>query len=142
MLTQREIDLIRNSWMVVALDAEDAGRYFYETLFQLAPEIQPLFHNNIEIQSRKLVETLATVVDLIDDLDRLAPIAGALARRHADYGVVANQYAVVGEALIRSLKAFGGDRMTPECVAAWTKAYGILQNVMINAAYGSSAKSA
>lgn len=136
MLSQKEIELIRKSWTVLVPEAYAAGELFYERLFTVAPKVEPLFRGSVTAQSRKLVETLATVVDLLDNLERLVPIAKSLAVRHVGYGVTADQYPLVGEVLIWTLKQRAGHLMDEETVAAWSKAYGVLQTVMTDAAYG------
>ncbi len=56
-----------------------------------------------------------------------------LGRRHHGYGVTADHYGPVGEALLWTLEQGLGEAFTPAVKAAWTKVYGVLAEVMQNA---------
>jgi nitric oxide dioxygenase len=79
------------------------------------------------------------VVGGLSDLDAVLPAAKALAVRHVAYGVAADHYAPVGEALIWTLQQGLGEAFTPETRDAWQAAYGALSGVMITEAYGQAA---
>ena len=70
------------------------------------------------------------------DLAQVLPAAGALAKRHVDYGVKPDQYAPVGAALLWTLEQGLGPKWVPETAAAWTKAFTTLSSFMIAVAYG------
>ncbi|MEM6680152.1 MAG: globin domain-containing protein, partial [Pseudomonadota bacterium] len=122
-LSAEQIAVIRATWAKVALVAPMASRLFYGRLFRLAPQTRALFHDDLAAQGRKLTATLGFVVDHLDRPDTLAPAACALAVRHLDYGVTADQYAPVGEALIWALKEILGPAFGPKESAAWLAAY-------------------
>ena len=43
-MTSKNIDLVKNSWaLVAALDMETVGGLFYNRLFEIAPEVKPMF---------------------------------------------------------------------------------------------------
>ena len=56
-----------------------------------------------------------------------------LGRRHAGYGVTAEQYQPVAEAFLWTLEYYLGDAFTPELKEAWVVAYTTLATVMIEA---------
>ena len=74
-------------------------------------------------QRRKLMATLAVVVNGLGDLPSVLPAASALAKRHVGYGARPEHYPVVGEALLWTLARGLGPQWTPEVAAAWTAAY-------------------
>jgi hemoglobin-like flavoprotein len=88
----------------------------------------------MEEQGRKLMATLATVVDAIDRLDTVVPAVQALGRQHKGYGVRPAQYDTVGSALLWTLRRALGADFTPAVEAAWTEAYTILATTMKDAA--------
>lgn len=135
-LTADEIAAIRGSWAKVAPVAPMASRLFYGRLFRLAPDTRALFAADMTAQGRKLMATLGFVVDHLDRPEVLAPAARALAIRHLDYHVTAEQYAPVGEALIWALKELLGPAFGAPEKAAWLAAYTALSGLMIEAAYG------
>jgi len=138
-MTPQQIDLVQSSFAKVAPIADAAAAIFYARLFEIAPRVKPLFHSDMAEQGRKLMTTLAVVVNGLRDLEAILPAARALAVRHAGYGVAAADYASVGEALLWTLEKGLGDGFTPEVAAAWTAAYGALSGVMIAAAYDEEA---
>jgi NAD(P)H-flavin reductase len=70
----------------------------------------------------------------VDDLDRLVPVLQQLGRDHRKYGVQAEHYPLVGEALLATLEHFLGERWDAALAAAWTEAYGVVAKVMSDAA--------
>jgi nitric oxide dioxygenase len=130
--------LIQDSFAKVAPISAQAAAMFYGRLFQIAPEVKPLFRGDMTEQGRKLMATLAVVVNGLANLDAILPAASALAKRHVAYGVEPGHYMPVGEALLWTLERGLGSDWTPELTAAWTAAYKILSQFMIGEAYGRS----
>jgi nitric oxide dioxygenase len=112
---------------------------FYGRLFEIAPEVKPMFRGDMKEQGRKLMATLAVVVNGLANLAAILPAASALAQRHVGYGVKPGHYAPVGEALLWTLETGLGPEWTPELAAAWTAAYTTLSQFMIGEAYGRAA---
>jgi hemoglobin-like flavoprotein len=138
-MTPQQIKLVQDSFAKVALISEQAAALFYGRLFEIAPEVKPLFGGDMKEQGRKLMATLAVVVNGLADLDAILPAASALAKRHVGYGVKPGHYAPVGEALLWTLERGLGTGWTRELAAAWTAAYTTLSQFMIGEAYGRSA---
>ena len=138
-MTPDQITLIQESFAKVAPISDAAAEIFYARLFEIAPEVKPYFKNDMTQQGAKLMSTLGVVVNGLRDLDRIVPVARQLAVKHVDYGVKAEDYQPVGAALIDTLGQGLQDDFTPELQEAWTQAYTTLSDVMIDAAYGSSA---
>lgn len=134
MMTSDQIELVQESFAHVLPSAAGAAHAFYERLFTLAPETRAMFRGDIDDQGRKLFITLAAVVDALDQLDRVVPVARALAIRHVGYGVEERHYAIVGAALIETLREALGARFDSATEAAWASAYAILSGVMMMAA--------
>ena len=130
-----DIERVQTSFARVAPDAEAVARDFYERLFRIAPNLRGLFRSDMQEQGVKLMLTLRAVVTGLNHLAALAPVAQDLARRHVGYGVLAEHYPVVGEALIGALRERLGAEFTPETEAAWGAAYWTLCGVMLPAAY-------
>jgi hemoglobin-like flavoprotein len=133
MLSQDTISKVQSSFSVVAMDAPTFTAAFYDHLFQLDPSLRPLFKGDLPEQGRKLAAMLATVVRGLHELPAIVPAAKALAARHATYGVQRVHYETVGRALLETLDAQLGERMTPEVRTAWSTTYGLLAQVMIDA---------
>jgi nitric oxide dioxygenase len=138
-MTPDQIDLVQSSFAKVVPIADVAAELFYGRLFEIAPEVKPLFKGDMREQGRKLMSTLGVVVAGLKNLEAVLPAAKALAVRHVGYGVAAADYEPVGEALIWTLNKGLGEGFTPATKEAWLAAYGALSGVMIAEAYGAEA---
>jgi nitric oxide dioxygenase len=139
-MTPEQVKLVQQSFAKVAPIADGAAEIFYDRLFEIAPQVRSLFHGDMAEQRRRLVATLAVVVNGLGDLPSVLPAASALAKRHVGYGVQPEHYAVVGEALLWTPARGLGEQWTPDTAAAWTAAYGTLSGYMISEAYPQAAE--
>jgi len=135
-MTPDHVKLVQQSFAKVAPISETAAVLFYDRLFEVAPKVKAMFPADMTEQHRKLMATLAVVVNGLGDLESVLPAASALAKRHVSYGATAEHYPVVGAALLWTLEKGLGDGWTPEVAEAWTAAYGTLSGFMISEAYG------
>ena len=133
-----QIKLVQESFAKVAPISERAAVIFYDRLFELAPQVRAMFPNDMTEQRKKLMATLAVVVNGLTNLEAVLPAASALAKRHVAYGARPAHYPVVGGALLWTLEKGLGEAWTPDVAAAWTAAYGVLSSYMISEAYGSA----
>jgi hemoglobin-like flavoprotein len=135
-MTPDQVTLVQQSFAKVAPISETAAVLFYDRLFEIAPSVVVLFPTDMKEQRKKLMATLAVVVNGLNNLDSVLPAASALAKRHITYGAKPEHYPIVGAALLWTLEKGLGDGWTPEVAAAWTTAYGTLSGYMISEAYG------
>jgi hemoglobin-like flavoprotein len=137
-MTPEQIKLVQDSFAKVAPISEKAAALFYGRLFEIAPQVRAMFPDDMTEQRKKLMATLAVVVNGLSSLESVLPAASALAKRHVAYGAKPAHYSVVGSALLWTLEQGLGDAWTPDVAAAWTAAYGTLSGYMISEAYGSA----
>jgi len=131
-----QVKLVQESFAKVAPISEQAAVIFYDRLFEVAPAVKAMFPVDMTEQRKKLMATLAVVVNGLSNLESILPAASALATRHVSYGAKPEHYPVVGGALLWTLEKGLGEAWTPEVAAAWTAAYGTLSTFMISEAYG------
>lgn len=129
-LTDRQIELVQQTFGQVAPIAEAAAELFYGRLFELDPSLRPLFKGDMTEQGRKLMQMLSVAVHNLDRLDTILPAVQALAARHVGYGVQLQHYATVGAALLWTLEQGLGQAFTPEVKAAWAAVYEVLTGAM------------
>jgi len=141
-MTPEDVKLVQSTFEKVRPISEAAARMFYGRLFEIEPEVKPLFKGDIAEQGRKLMATLAVVVGSLHSLPTILPAVSTLAKKHVEYGVKPKHYAAVGAALLWTLERGLGTGWTPDVAAAWTGAYTTLSNFMIGEAYGSPAAAA
>jgi hemoglobin-like flavoprotein len=131
-----QVKLVQESFAKVAPISGQAAAVFYDRLFEVAPAVKAMFPADMTEQRKKLMGTLAAVVNGLSNLESILPAASALAKRHVGYGAKAEHYPVVGSTLLWTLEKGLGDAWTPDVAAAWTAAYGTLSGYMISEAYG------
>lgn len=133
-MTPEQIALVKSSWKSVEPIADAAAMLFYGRLFEIAPEVKPLFAKaDMKEQGAKLMKMLGIAVASLDKLDEIMPAVTAMAQRHVDYGVKPKDYEPVGAALLWTLEQGLGDAFTPETKEAWTTVYVTLSGAMIAA---------
>jgi hemoglobin-like flavoprotein len=137
-MTSDQVALVQQSFAKVAPISETAAVLFYDRLFEIAPSVATMFPTDMKEQRKKLMATLAVVVNGLGNLDSVLPAASALAKRHVSYGAKAEHYPVVGAALLWTLEKGLGDGWTLDVASAWSAAYGTLSGYMISEAYGRS----
>jgi len=135
-MTPSQIELVQNSFAKVAPSSDQAATIFYDRLFEIAPQVRAMFPDDLTEQRKKLMATLAVVVNGLTNLPAILPAASALAKRHVGYGAKPEHYPVVGSALLWTLEKGLGGAWTPDVAEAWTAAYGTLSGYMIAEAYG------
>jgi hemoglobin-like flavoprotein len=135
-MTPDQIKLVQQSFAKVAPISEQAAELFYGRLFEIAPSVRAMFPSDMTEQRRKLMATLAIVVNGLSNLETILPAASSLATRHVAYGAKPEHYPVVGAALLWTLEKGLGADWTPELAKAWTAAYTTLSEFMIAQAYG------
>ncbi|MEO9576366.1 MAG: globin family protein [Tateyamaria sp.] len=134
-MTPDQIDRVQESFAQVLPIKDAAAEMFYARLFEIAPQVRPIFKGDMSEQGAKLMATLGAVVNGLKSLEAIVPVAEKLAVGHVAYGVKAEHYPFVGEALIDTLKKGLGEALTPDVQASWETAYATLSGVMIAAAY-------
>ncbi len=129
-MTPEQVELLQHSFARVVPISETTAELFYGRLFDIPPEIRPLFNASSPDQGRKFMSMLATLVRGLKDPQTILPTAQSLGGRHVGYGVVPEQYEHMGEALLWALEHVQGDDFTPDVRAAWAEAYAIISGVM------------
>jgi len=133
-MTPRQVELVQTTWEKCMPIADQAAALFYGKLFELDPELKPLFKTDIKEQGKKLMVIITAAVRGLSDLGKLVPVVEDLGRRHVGYGVKDDHYATVGTALLWTLEQGLGDAFTAEVKEAWATTYGILSSTMQKAA--------
>ncbi len=140
-LTNEEIQAVQSSWEKCVPIADKAAELFYGKLFELDPDLKPLFKGDMQEQGKKLMTMITVAVNGLNDLEKIVSAVKALGVRHVGYGVKDAHYDTVGSALIWTLGKGLGEEFTDALKAAWIKVYTLLATTMKGAAAESIAKS-
>jgi NAD(P)H-flavin reductase/hemoglobin-like flavoprotein len=126
--------LIRWSFSVVERRAEHLGVYFYAHLFHHHPGLRAMFPERMSEQRDRLLSALTTAATHVDDTPTLVAYLRDLGFDHRKFGVLPEHYPAVGASLVATLKYFSGAAWTPQVEASWIAAYGVIAQVMVEAA--------
>jgi NAD(P)H-flavin reductase/hemoglobin-like flavoprotein len=118
----------------VAQYGEQVPLYFYSHLFLSHPDVRQMFPPSMAAQRDRLVGALGAVVANVDDLGAAVPFLQGLGRDHRKFAVAPAHYPAVGASLLATLEHFLGPDWTPAVAESWTEAYGIVAQVMTEAA--------
>jgi hemoglobin-like flavoprotein len=106
---------------------------FYTRLFASHPDVRALFHRHSPGALRKMfAQKLTALVDHVEDLAWLSRELATLAANHASYGVTAEMYPWVGDALIETLAEACGEAWSPEAEQAWRDVYAAVTRAILD----------
>ncbi|MEP6739124.1 MAG: globin family protein [Caldimonas sp.] len=138
-MNRQQIALVRSSFALVQPIATDAAALFYTHLFEADPSLRQLFHGDMTHQGQRLMGMIGSALGLLDRPAALLPVLRSLGARHAGYRVEPAHYAVVGQALLKTLEQGLGPAFTAETREAWVDLYGVISGTMIEGASASMA---
>jgi hemoglobin-like flavoprotein len=140
-MTPHQVRLVRNSFKQIEPIATQAGETFYKRLFEVAPELRPLFPENMDGQHAKLINVLGAVtsnlymislpVTTLQEAEAFMPQVRALGRRHASYGVTDAHFEALKDVLIWTLRQYCGESFDDETEEAWLAIFDLLSRVMM-----------
>lgn len=133
-LSNPEIALLRESFHRLRLAEQAASDRFYERLFEIAPELRPMFRTDMAEQGMRFMSTLGVILDHLDRPEALERYLDDLARGHAAYGVRPEHFQPMGQALIDTMRETLGDAFPRGADTAWKTAYDELAQEMIKRA--------
>lgn len=130
-LTDRQIELVQESFETLTNSVEHASLEMYERLFHRAPHLKSMFRDDLEGQGMKFMSTLGFIVDNLRDPKSFAARLDELGEGHAVLGVKSEHFDYMGDALMLTLATMLGDKFTPELESAWRQAYGAVADAVI-----------
>jgi nitric oxide dioxygenase len=107
---------------------------FYKNMFDSHPELKNLFNMGNQAngsQQQSLAAAVFAYAANIENSAALAPVIERIVHKHVSVGIKPEHYPIVGKHLIGAIKGVLEDAATPELLAAWEEAYGLLANSLI-----------
>ena len=134
MLSQETINIIKSTVPVLEEHGKTITTTFYKNMFEAHPELLNVFNHVNQAQGRQqtaLANTVYAAAANIDNLEAILPAVVQIAHKHKSLGITEDQYPIVGYHLLGAIKEVLGDAATPEIIAAWGDAYGVIADVFI-----------
>ncbi|MGH8970131.1 MAG: globin domain-containing protein [Actinomycetes bacterium] len=129
-----EIALLEENLVLIRERTDRAIEWFYATIFLHNPELRGLFPPAMDTQRDRFFRALTGGVRNLRDPDTFVPMLAQLGRDHRKYGVRAEHYPVIEEALITALRKTSENIWVPELDEAWRRAYRYMAATMIDGA--------
>ncbi|CAK7199043.1 hypothetical protein SEUCBS139899_001711 [Sporothrix eucalyptigena] len=133
-LTYKQSKLVQETLPALREHGEQIASMFYATMLEEHPELKNHFNTVNQAngrQPRALTSIIIAFAANISHTSELIPKLERVCHKHCSLGIQPDQYAIVGEYLIKAFKAVLGPAMTPEVQAAWMDAYCVLARMMI-----------
>lgn len=134
MLTQQTKDIVKATAPVLAAHGYDIIEHFYRSMLGAHPELKNVFnmrHQERGQQQEALARAVYAYAANIEDPSSLAALLEGIANKHASLDVRPEQYPIVGEHLLASIKAVLGDAAGADIISAWAQAYGNLADILM-----------
>lgn len=134
MLTKETMDIIKSTVPVLEEHGNTITTVFYKNMFEAHPELLNVFNHVNQSQGRQqaaLANTVYAAAANIDNLEAILPAVMPIANKHKSLGITPDQYPIVGYHLLGAIKEVLADAATPEIIAAWGEAYGVIADVFI-----------
>ena len=118
------IALLREQLHTLRREAPEAPSDFYHRLFELSPEMRPMFRDqDIGEQGTQFMAALGLLVERLAHPEEMRQELAELGRGHAAYGVKPTYFEPMREALIETLRLHLGEAFDAESEDAWRALY-------------------
>lgn len=134
MLTQEEIQTIKETVPLLKDKGQTITSIFYKRLFEQHPELKNVFNQTNQkrgLQSSALAMAVLAAAENIKDLSPIVPAIMSVVYKHCALQVKPEHYPIVGENLIWAIEEVTGLEDEDPIIQTWIKAYGEIADAFI-----------
>ena len=127
--------IVKSTAPVLAEHGVAITSHFYKRMLNNHPELRNVFnsaHQDTGTQPAALAHAVWAYASNIDNLGALTTAVSRIGHKHASLGITPDQYPIVGENLLASIKEVLGDAVNQPLLDAWGAAYQQLADIFIN----------
>lgn len=131
----RQKELIKTTVPILQSAGAILTEHFYKRMLGHNPELKEVFNMGNQANGRQKEALAGAVLAYAANIDNpsvLLNVLKGIGNKHVSLSIKPEQYSIVGEHLIASIKEVLGDAATSELLEAWTIAYNQLADIMIN----------
>lgn len=129
-MTGNQMELVRSSFTEAVDRRDDFATFFYACLFDISPEMRPLFGGDMETQAQRFTEMIAVAINGQNGDRGPSEALQMLGSSHRRADIETGHYAPFGRALVWSLQQTLGNDFTPEMKQAWEDWYETVAQTM------------
>ena len=133
-ITEEQKQIVKSTASLLKENGKEITSIFYKQLFENHPELLNFFNQANQktgTQPLALANVVYFAAENIDHLDVLMPEVNIIAHKHRALTVKPEHYPIVGKYMLQAISEFLGDKSTPEILDAWSAAYTIIANILI-----------
>jgi nitric oxide dioxygenase len=134
-MTNHQKELILATVPILRESGEVLTNYFYARMFKHHPELKNMFNMGNQANGRQKSALANAVLAYAENIENPSVLIGVLkgiGSKHTSLNIQPEQYKIVGNHLIASIKEVIGEPATDEILEAWTTAFYQLAAIMIN----------
>ncbi|MFV5685119.1 NO-inducible flavohemoprotein [Flavobacterium sp. GB2R13] len=127
-------ELIKATLPILRTNGNDLITYFYQRMLSNNPELKNIFNMANQASGKQQNALSGAVLAYAENIENPAFLINTLkliGNKHVSLNIQPEQYDIVGNHLIGSIKEVLGDLATTELIDAWTCAYNELAQIMI-----------
>lgn len=127
-------ELIKATVPILKSNGNDLISYFYQRMLTNNPELKNIFNMANQASGKQQDALSGAVLAYAENIENPTVLINTLksiGNKHVSLNIAPEQYDIVGNHLIGSIKEVLGDLATAELIEAWTCAYNELAQIMI-----------
>jgi NAD(P)H-flavin reductase/hemoglobin-like flavoprotein len=121
---------LKESWSLVEAHQDRLASQFYARVFLADPQLRDFFPVQMDQSRSRLLASIITAIQNVDNPDTLDEYLGGLGRDHRKYRATPEHYQLFGRALLGALRDQSEGQWTDEYDEAWREAYRIISEKM------------
>ncbi|WP_258932028.1 globin domain-containing protein [Flavobacterium oreochromis] len=133
-MTTSEKELIKATIPVLRENGVLLTKHFYNRMFTYNPELKNIFNLGNQANGRQqtaLAMAVLAYAEHIENPSVLIDVLKSIGNKHVSLNITKEQYEIVGNHLIASIKEVLEESATENLLSAWAKAYWELAEIMI-----------
>ncbi|ESO86863.1 hypothetical protein LOTGIDRAFT_72750, partial [Lottia gigantea] len=142
-LTDRQKELVLESWQIVQGDLDKVGVDMFMRLFQTQPDVQDVFvpfkgksaddlkdSKQLKSHATRVMGTVEKSLANIEDPKRLEQMLSDLGARHVMYNAKVDYIDLIGPQFIWAIQPVVDEKWTPEMEQAWSDLFKYISHIM------------
>jgi len=122
-LTEKQIEIIRESHRRILPEVERVSSKFYAGLFGRVPEVRGLFRDNVSEQGMRFMSAIGVIVENLDNPEAMDREIEKIVAGHAAFNIKPSWFREMQESLIDTFAHALGAKFTNEVELAWRSAF-------------------